>query len=100
LETIRIDEEYSNVEISLRIRDLIKQSAIVIADITHERPNVYYEIGLAHQAGKPTILTARYGTKAHFDIRNFKILYYRNLNDLAAELKKQVKKMSTLWEIK
>lgn len=93
------DEEYSSVEISLQIRELIKKSVIVVADITNEYPNVYYEIGLAHQAGKPTILLAKSGTKVHFDIRNFPILYYKNADQLRNELEKQIRKLAILLDL-
>lgn len=90
LEPIRVDEEFQEMEISFRIRQLIQQSLVVIADVTYERPNVYYEIGMAHQAGKPTIITARHGTECHFNIRNLPILFYRNADHLASKLKKQI----------
>ena len=57
-----------------------------MADLTHERPNVYYEIGYAHAFKKPTILTARKGTEPHFDVQGFPIISYDNSTNLEHEL--------------
>jgi hypothetical protein len=46
----------------------IRGADVVVADITGNNPNVFYEIGLAHALGKEVILISQH-TKAPFDIR-------------------------------
>jgi hypothetical protein len=49
--------------ICLRLRD----SPIVVADVTNGNPNVMYELGLRHATGKPTVQIGEYG-RLPFDI--------------------------------
>lgn len=53
---IRGDEVVSCTLILNDIITSIRNSAIVIADITPDNPNVFYEVGYAHALNKPTIL--------------------------------------------
>ena len=82
----RVDRAVFTGEITEKILSSIELAGTVIADLTHERPNVYYEIGFAHGRGKQVILTAREGTRAHFDLQSQKILFYRNSTDLELRL--------------
>lgn len=82
----RVDRAVFTGEITEKILSSIELAGTVIADLTHERPNVYYEIGFAHGRGKQVILTAREGTKAHFDLQSQKILFYRSATDLELRL--------------
>jgi hypothetical protein len=68
----------------------IRKSAFIIADVTDAKPNVYYELGLAHGAIKPVILTAKTGTPRPFDIFDLPIIYWSDLDGLAAELAERV----------
>ena len=53
LEVIRADDIYNNGLIIQDIINSINESAIIIADITPDNPNVYYEVGFAHASNKP-----------------------------------------------
>jgi len=68
----------------------IRKSAFIIADVTDAKPNVYYELGLAHGATKPVILTAKIGTPRPFDIFDLPIVYWSDLDGLATELEERV----------
>ena len=59
---------------------------ILISDVTHERPNVYYELGYAHALEKEVIILARDGTPLHFDIKDYNVIFYSNLTQLEARL--------------
>ena len=64
----RIDDSAFVGPITERIHDNIRLAEFVVADLTHERPNVYYEIGYANALGKPVLLIAQAGTPIHFDL--------------------------------
>jgi len=83
---VRVDEIEHQDRISLKIIEKIKRSEFLIADLTKERPNVYYEIGYAHAIGKRPIFIRKEGTKIHFDIRDFKVITYGNHTELKKEL--------------
>ena len=52
---------------------------MVIADITPDNPNVYYELGYAHGIDKPTILLSdRKREELPFDVSGFRTLFYDN----------------------
>lgn len=55
----------------------IRRSEVVVADLTGENPNVFYEMGLAHALGKPTILIKQQDTPhVPFDLRSHKYFEY------------------------
>lgn len=53
----------------------IRGADTVVADITGENANVFYEIGLAHALGKEVILISQ-DAKAPFDIRSSRRIHY------------------------
>ena len=78
-EVIRADEFYSSTPILNDIIRSIKESSVIIADITPDNPNVFYEIGYAHAIKKPTILICdRTREKLPFDVSSFRTLFYSN----------------------
>ena len=82
----RVDDIAHSSEITDKVLGSIRCAEYVVADLTHERPNVYYELGYAHAFGKKVILTAREGTRLHFDIRNYPVIMYGSAAKLEAEL--------------
>lgn len=86
----RVDDVQYTGQISEKIQGCIEISEFVIADLTHERPNVYYEIGYADAYNKPLILIAKHGTKIHFDLQGMNIKFYKGIHHLENELNKFV----------
>jgi nucleoside 2-deoxyribosyltransferase len=60
-----------------KIRDQIRRADVIIADITHRNPNVFYELGLAHAAETPVILITQDNVEdAPADIRHLEFIVY------------------------
>lgn len=76
---VRADDFYTSGLILDDITRSIRESALVIADVTPDNPNVFYEVGYAHGIGKPTILLSdRKRDRLPFDISGFRTLFYDN----------------------
>lgn len=76
---VRADEFYTTGMIIEDITRSINECSMVIADVTPNNPNVFYEVGYAHGIGKPTILLSdRKRDRLPFDISGFRALFYDN----------------------
>jgi hypothetical protein len=56
----------------------IVSARLIVADCTDRNPNVFYEIGLAHTIGKPTILLTRREEDIPFDLRYLRYIPYEH----------------------
>lgn len=78
-EVIRADNIYTNSLIVEDIAQSIREASLVLADVTPNNANVYYEVGFAHGIQKPTILLSdRKREKLPFDISGFRLIFYDN----------------------
>jgi hypothetical protein len=76
---IRGDDFSSSGQIMEDITQSIRNAALIIADVTPDNANVFYEVGYAHAIGKPTILLSdRKRERLPFDISGFRTLFYDN----------------------
>jgi nucleoside 2-deoxyribosyltransferase len=80
LEPFRSSQTYYPGLVIADIQRQIRESRVVIAEITPVNPNVYYEVGYADAIGKPVILIADGGKleQLPFDVRAFRTLFYEN----------------------
>lgn len=78
LNVLRADETYGPGLIIADISKEIRESRVVIAEISPTNSNVYYEVGYAHALNKPTILIAEKSVKLPFDVSPFRTLFYEN----------------------
>src|SRR5262249_15055962 len=72
----RVDDRDMVDRIVPQIFEGIRRSAFVIVDLTEQRPNVYYEFGLAQGLGKPHIVTAYKGTALPFDVHDVPTIFW------------------------
>ncbi len=96
LRTKRVDENVGSGFIIREITDLIERAEFIIFDLTHERPNVYYELGYAHGVGNEPLdilLIAKEGTTIHFDIAPLRIQFYKTTEHLRSVVTSSLKEM-------
>jgi hypothetical protein len=80
LQAVRTDRTTELESITKRILEGIEQSDFVIADVSSMSQNVFYEVGYAKGLKRPVIITAKKGTDIPFDIKDFPIIFYENLD--------------------
>lgn len=99
LKAIRADDIYKSGLIINDIARSIEESAVIIADVTTDNPNVFYEVGYAHGIKKETILLSdRTREKLPFDVSGFRTLFYDNTiggkNDVEARLRAHLRNIT------
>ena len=78
LEAYRVDQDPA-VEVPIEsIEKRIRDSAICLADITEDNPNVWYELGFAFAVDSPVVMTCAHHrkTKLPFDIQHRTVIRY------------------------
>lgn len=70
----------------------ISAAALVIADLSFERPSCYYELGLVQATGKATILLAETNTKIHQSFVKQGIRFYKSIEEYAHILTNDISK--------
>lgn len=90
---VRADEYHTTNPIIEDIINSITEASVVIADITPDNPNVFYEVGYSHALGKPTILLCdKKRTKLPFDVSSFRTLFYDNTIAGKTQVEKRLRK--------
>lgn len=92
LHIIRGDDFFSENAIVNEIWAAIYHCRLVIAECTDRNPNVYYELGLAHAVGKPSILLVQDINDIPFDLRHLRIIVYEPTSEGLKALQGQLSK--------
>jgi len=81
LTVLRGEEAVSTESIIERIRTAIIQSRLCIADVSGQNPNVMYELGLAWDLKKPTVLLTKNKYDIPYEIESLRLVLY-DMNEL------------------
>ncbi len=97
LECYRIDDDTIPKNIPDKIIREIIQSDLIIADISQQNPNVFYELGISHAIGNKTIIISQKLDNLPFDVRTEYTIGYtdnkKGLRLLYFELKNIIPKI-------
>src|SRR5262249_34564754 len=72
----RWDDVVGTRQITLDIWERINRSRFLIAELTEQNPNVFYELGLAHALSKDVILLTQSMDFVPFDLRIIRCIVY------------------------
>lgn len=75
LKLVRADRQLAAHGVVDQVFHDIASSDLVVADLTGNNPNVYYEVGLAHALGIETLLLLRANENIPFNVRHLQIIY-------------------------
>jgi len=83
----RVDEQQFSETILERVYRQIENSDFIIADMTGQNPNVFYEVGYAHAKGKTCALITQNASDIPFDLKHHAhVIYDGTLGDLVGKL--------------
>lgn len=81
-----------------KIYDSIRNSQIIIAEVSSQNANVYYELGYANALNKHVILITKNIEEAAFDVGHFNHIIYNSIRDLRKKLTKRLIALSEMPE--
>lgn len=93
LEYVRGDLTDKPGGIMTQILHEIRGAAVVVADITGHNPNVFYELGIAHQIKGPervVIITQAVDGKKAYDVHQFRQLVYAHTQEGRTRLRNEL----------
>ena len=82
----RADEMIHNRDIMCKVCQGIRWARFVVADLTGQNANVFYELGMAHALEKDVILLAQDVGDVPFDLRQMNIIEYATILPLRRRL--------------
>ena len=111
LQPYRVDEDHSVTVPIESIETEIKNSRICFADITLDKPNIWYELGYAFASNRPVVMVCsdeRGTDKFPFDVQHKNILKYKSESasdfeklrtDISKRLRAQLSNTSMIEEL-
>jgi chorismate mutase len=76
VDVVRVDQMLVPGSIISHIYQQINESDLMVAVLSEENGNVYYEVGLAHSQAKPVIILTEDVSKLKFDLRDHRAISY------------------------
>jgi hypothetical protein len=89
----RADEIQHTGGILQKIYDSIHGATIIIAEVSQQNPNVFYEIGFAHALDKPVVLLTRDIASSPFDLRGYNHIVYKSIVELKKSLESMLRQL-------
>ena len=90
----RIDEKDDGKIKIDQIYNQLSTADIIISDLTHKRPNCYFETGyaMAKRKDEVVILCAKKGHKVHFDLLPYNVMRWdpENIDDFKTRFRKRL----------
>ena len=87
----RVDEQIFHEDILDRVYNQLSRADVIIADMTHRNPNVFYEVGYAHALGKKVILLTQSSEDIPFDLKHYPhIIYGGSIGELKDQIQKRM----------
>jgi hypothetical protein len=93
LEYVRSDRRNQPGSIMPQILNDIKHAAVVVADISGNNPNVFYELGIAHHIKGPdrvVIIKQKNDDKEVYDVHEYRQIIYTNNREGRVELQNKL----------
>lgn len=92
---LRADEIVGTNLITRDVWENINRARFIIADLSGQNPNVFYEVGLAHALGKEVILLTQTLDDVPFDLKTLRCIIYdytpRGIKELEKKLSSTIK---------
>lgn len=86
----RVDDIQTTDRITPTVIEQLGRAEYVVADLTHNRPNVYYEARYADALGKTPVFVAKEGTQLEFDTKDFPVLFFKTMKQLQERLQSKL----------
>lgn len=92
LDYVRGDRRHRPGNILPQILRDIRDAVVVVADVTGHNPNVYYELGIAHQLKRPerVVIITQSSKDIPYDVHEFRQLVYQQSEAGRADLRQQL----------
>jgi hypothetical protein len=89
LRAVRVKDVHGDYRVTDKILTLVRDACLIVADLSHGGPNVYFELGYARGLGKTVITILRAGAVAHFDVHDWAYLEYIDSRPLEHQLRER-----------
>ena len=108
LEPYRVDRDASAAIPIDTLHEEIRRSAVCLADITPDNPNVWYELGFAVSSDLPIVMICKKGRTLPFDTHHRSVIFYTQdspkdfeqlKNDITYRLKAALKRRTKVQEV-
>lgn len=90
LEAIRADQIAAPGLVTSQVLEHVQGARAVVADLTGQNPNVFYELAVRHTLRLPVVLIAEIGEQLPFDLLQSRTIFFNLDIDIATRCVKQI----------